>query len=148
MGLLDGVLSALLAGGSATGGQPAGAQNQLAQVLGTLLQQQGGLAGLVQQLTRGGLGQQVQSWISTGANANVSGTDITQALGHANVAQIAQQLGLDHGQAGNVLAQVLPHLIDHLTPSGALPAGSAATQAVQPDLIGAALGALAGKLKL
>lgn len=148
MGLLDGVLSALLTGGQGAGGQGNAAQSPMAQVLGVLLQQQGGLAGLVSALTRGGLGQQVQSWITTGANTAVSGAEITQALGHANVAQIAQQLGLDHGQAGSILAQALPHLIDHLTPSGALPSGAAATQAVHPDLIGAALGALAGKLKL
>jgi uncharacterized protein YidB (DUF937 family) len=143
MGLLDGVLGAVLGGG-----QAGAAQSPLTAVLGALLQQHGGLGGLVGALTQGGLGQQVQSWISTGQNMPVSGPQISQALGHANVAQIAQQLGLEHGQAGNILAQVLPQLIDHLTPNGALPTGAAATQAVHPDLIGAALGALMGNLRV
>jgi uncharacterized protein YidB (DUF937 family) len=142
MGLLDGVMGAVLGGSQAGGGQ-----NPMAAVLGSLLQQHGGLGGLVDALTRGGLGQQVQGWIATGPNPPVSGEQVTQALGHANVAQIAQQLGLDHGQAGNILAQVLPHLIDHLTPNGALPTGAAASQAVHPDVIGSALGALLGKLR-
>lgn len=141
MGLLDGVLGAVLGGG-----QAGAAQGPMAAVVGSLLQQHGGLGGLVGALTRGGLGQQVAAWVATGPNPPVSGAQVTQALGQANIAQIAQQLGLDHAQAGNILAQVLPHLIDHLTPSGALPTGAAATQAVHPDLISSALGALMGKL--
>ena len=141
MGLFDGVLGALLGGGTTNTGQ-----SPLAQAVNTMLQQHGGLGGLVGALTQDGLGQQVQSWIATGANASVSGAQIAQALGPAKIAQIAQQLGVDHGQAGNVLAQVLPHLIDQLTPSGQMPTGAAATQVPHPDLISAALGALAGKL--
>ena len=143
MGLLDGVLGTVLGGG-----QSSAAQSPLTAVLGALLQQQGGLAGLVGALSRGGLEQQVKSWVGTGPNPPVTGPQITQALGHASVAQIAQQLGLDHGQAGNILAQVLPHLIDHLTPDGALPTGDAAAQSAHPDVIGSALGALMGKLRV
>ncbi|MFO1401975.1 MAG: YidB family protein [Steroidobacteraceae bacterium] len=50
----------------------------------------------------------MKSWVGTGPNPPVSGAQITQALGPGSIAQIAQQLGLDHGQAGNILAQVLP----------------------------------------
>ena len=35
--------------------------------------------------------------------------------------QIAQQLGLSHGEAAGSLAQVLPQLVDKLTPSGEVP---------------------------
>ena len=141
MGLLDGVLGAVLGGGQAGGGQ-----SPMTAVIGALLQQHGGLGGLVGALSRGGLEQQVKSWVGTGPNPPVSGAQITQALGHANIGQIAQQLGLDHGQAGNILAQVLPQLIDHLTPNGALPTGAAATQAPHPDVISSVLGSLMGKL--
>lgn len=142
MGLLDGVMGAVLGGGQAGGGQ-----SQMAAVLGSLLQQHGGLGGLVGALSKGGLDQQVKSWVGTGQNLPASAGQITQALGHANIGQIAQQLGLDHGQAGNVLAQLLPQLIDHLTPHGTLPTGAAAAQAGHPDAIGSVLGALMGKLR-
>lgn len=146
MGLLDGVLGAVLGGGQGSG-QAGGGQSPMTAVIGALLQQHGGLGGLVGALSKGGLEQQVKSWVGTGPNPPVSGAQITQALGQGSVAQIAQQLGLDHGQASNILAQVLPHLIDHLTPSGTLPTGAAATQAPSADIIGSALGALMGKLR-
>ena len=94
MGILDSVLGSLLspAPGGQPGGQSAG-QSQITQVLGSLLQQHGGIGGLVTQLTQGGLGSQVSSWIGTGQNAPVSGGQITQALGGGSIAKIAQESG-------------------------------------------------------
>jgi uncharacterized protein YidB (DUF937 family) len=140
MGLLDNALSALSGAGSGSGGL-----QQLAPILESLLQQHGGLSGLVSQLTRGGLGEQAQSWISTGPNAPVSGAQVTQALGSDRVTQIAQQMGIDTHQAGSLLAQVLPHLVDHLTPQGQLPTGGAA-QIPSSGALSGVLGALLPKL--
>jgi len=140
MGFLDNALSALSGAGSGGGGL-----QQLAPVLENLLQQHGGLSGLVSQLSRGGLAQQTQSWIDTGPNAPVSGTQVTQALGSDRVTQIAQQMGIDPQQAGSLLAQVLPHLIDHLTPQGQLPTGAAA-QTPSSGALSGVLGALISKL--
>jgi uncharacterized protein YidB (DUF937 family) len=139
MGFLDSALNSILSSGGAGGGTP-----QFAQLLEGLIQQHGGLGGLVQQLSQGGLGQQVQSWIATGANQAITGSQITQALGSGKITQIAQQLGVDPQQAGGLLAQVLPHVIDHLTPNGQLPAGAAQTPS--SGLLGAALSALSTRL--
>ncbi len=70
----------------------------------------------------------------------MSGTQITQALGDGHVTQIAQQLGIDPQRAGGLLAQVLPHVIDHFTPTGESPGSS---HTLNSGLLGAALGALA-----
>lgn len=137
MGLLDGALGAILNSGASGGGTP-----PMAQALENLLQQHGGIAGLVQQLSQGGLAEHVQSWVGTGANLPVSAGQITQALGSGRVAQVAQQLGIDPQQAGGLLAQVLPHVIDHFTPNGQLPAGG---QPVTSGLLGAALSMLAAR---
>jgi uncharacterized protein YidB (DUF937 family) len=137
MGLFDGVLGAVL--GNVTGG---GASSPMAQVLQGLLQQHGGLGGLVGQLSQGGLSQQTQSWVGTGQNVAVSAEQIIAALGHGNVGNIAQQLGVNPQQAGGLLAQVLPQLIDHMTPHGQLPTGNA--QMPTADVLGSALGALFG----
>lgn len=117
--LLGGVISGALSGnsGSAPGG--AGSPAVLGAIM-ALINQHGGLSGLVQQFQSAGLGDAVQSWVGTGQNQPVSADQITQALGGAGGAlgQFAQQLGLDHGAAGGLLAQVLPKVVDQLTPSG------------------------------
>jgi uncharacterized protein YidB (DUF937 family) len=140
MGLLDNALSALSGAGSGNGGL-----QRLAPILAGLLQQHGGLSGLVSQLTRGGLAEQAQSWVGTGANMPVSGAQITQALGDNHVTQIAQQMGVDTNQAGSLLAQVLPHLVDHLTPEGRVPSDAAA-QTPSSGMLSGVLGALMPKL--
>ena len=128
MGLLDQVLGAATqALGNA--GQAGGQADWPSLVAGLLANgtAHGGLAGLLQQLQAGGLGEQVQSWISSGANLPVSGEQIAAALGGAGglLGQLAQQAGVSHAEAGNQLSQLLPQIVDHLTPGGQLPAAGA-----------------------
>jgi len=141
MGLLDQVLGAATQalGQSAQSGQQQGGQPDWVALLTGLLASgsaQGGLAGLLQQLQAGGLGEQVQSWISNGANLPVSGDQLASALGGAGglLGQLAQQAGVSHAEAGDQLSQWLPQIINHLTPNGQVPAS------------GGGLGDLAGML--
>lgn len=116
MGLLDEV------GKMMGGGQQGGASDILA-VAQQLLGQSGGIDGLIQQLQAGGLGEVVKSWIGNGQNLPVTGEQIQQVLGNEKVAAIARQLGVDPAQASAQLAQVLPGLVDKLTPNGQVPQG-------------------------
>jgi uncharacterized protein YidB (DUF937 family) len=120
MGLLDGLVGQAL-GGLLGGGQQNALVNSVLGMLGN--QQGGGLAGLLGQLKQGGLEQHVSSWVGTGENMQVSGDQLAQALGAEQVANIAQQAGVEPHQASAGLAQLLPQLIDKLTPNGALPQG-------------------------
>lgn len=117
--LLKGAVGAVGQGQGAAGGSP----DALMNMVGSLLQQQGGLAGLVGALEKGGLGDVAQSWVGKGANMPVSADALTQALGSDSIGQIAKQLGLDSGAASGLLAQALPGLVDKMTPDGALPQG-------------------------
>lgn len=96
----------------------------------------GGLEGLVGQLTQGGLGDIVQSWISRGQNLPVSGQQLESALGPDVLGQLGGKLGVNGGQLGDLLAQALPGLVDRMTPNGQLP------QAGQGPDLGALLGQL------
>jgi uncharacterized protein YidB (DUF937 family) len=132
MGLLDQITSAL---GQQSGGSAQ--TNQLLQLaMNVINNHPGGLQGLIQQLTQAGLGQQVQSWVSSGQNLPVSAEQITQALGSGKLQDIAKQLGIDHADAAGGLASLLPHVVDHLTPNGA----------VQDDMVQQGLSLLKGKL--
>lgn len=121
MGLLDSVLGSVL-------GQPqgAGGNAQLIQLVLRMLANDapgGGLAGLVQQFQRGGLADVVNSWISTGGNLPVSADQLSNVLGPDMLGQLAQQLGVSQGQAASQLSDVLPQVVDQLTPDGQLPQG-------------------------
>ncbi len=80
----------------------------------------GGIEGLLQKFQQSGLGDIFRSWISTGKNLPVSAEQILQALG-PQVDQLSQKAGLSASQAPSVLAQLLPLLIDRLTPDGKVP---------------------------
>jgi uncharacterized protein YidB (DUF937 family) len=80
-----------------------------------------GAMALVNMFKSSGLGDQVQSWLSTGANQPVQGADITKVFGQERIAQIAQTLGVDPQQASHQLAETLPDLIDKISPNGELP---------------------------
>jgi uncharacterized protein YidB (DUF937 family) len=126
--MLDQLLGGLM-GGSAQG------QSPMLQMALQLIQQNGGLPGIISKLQNGGLGAQTDSWVGTGPNAPVSGSQLQEVLGSGTIGQIAQQLGMSHADAGSGLAQVLPELINGLTPNGQVPAN-------HNDMLAQALSAL------
>ncbi len=136
MGLLDSVMGAL-GGASGNGG---GNHAMLDAVMQLLSNQggNGGLAGLVQAFQQNGLGDHIASWIGTGQNLPVSPDQIRAALGNGPLGQIAAQLGMNESQAAGGLADLLPQVIDKLTPNGQLPQGD--------DLMAQGLELLKGKL--
>lgn len=122
MGLLDGVLGNLV--GGLLGGQlPQGAQAQspLLEMALRLLQQNGGIQGVLGKFEQAGLGQQAQSWISAGQNLPIDAGAISKIFGQGQLGEIAQQLGITHEQAAGQLAQALPQVVDKLTPQGQIP---------------------------
>ena len=78
----------------------------------------GGLQGVLQRLSTGGLGDQVQSWIGPGANARLPADQLMQALGSRHLQRVAQHFGVDQELVANSVADLLPDLVDRLTPAG------------------------------
>jgi len=119
MGLLDGLLGNLV--GSLAGDDPRHAR--LANgVLGMLTgPKAGGIGGLLSAFQAGGLGHLVDSWISTGANLPVSAQQLEQVLGAGRIAELANGAGLTPAAAGSKLAELLPMIVDKLTPNGVIP---------------------------
>ncbi len=125
MGLLDSVLGmATQAMGQGQAGTTGGASPDLLQAALGMLSQEGpaGLGGMVQAFQQGGLSHVLQSWIGTGENLPISAEQLQSVLGSDVVTQLAQKLGLDPANMGQQLAQVLPGLVDQLTPEGHAPA--------------------------
>ena len=124
MGLLDGLLGSMMGGmmGSGTSAQSAQGTNPMIMMALQVLQQNGGIQGLLAKFQQAGMGQQAQSWIGTGQNMPISADALSQIFGQGQLGQIAQQLGMSHEQVASGLAQSLPQVVDHMTPGGEIPA--------------------------
>jgi len=68
-----------------------------------------------------GLGEVVGSWIGKGDNLPVSADQLKEVLGSDLLGKLAGQLGMDPAQASGQLADMLPGLVDQLTPQGVAP---------------------------
>lgn len=77
-----------------------------------------GLGGLVEKFTSGGLGDIVGSWIGKGENKPVSPDQISNVLGDGKIAEIAKKAGLDPKTASSKISEILPAVVDKLTPNG------------------------------
>jgi uncharacterized protein YidB (DUF937 family) len=141
--------------GSALGGQTQQASNPLGAILGglaggnkaqsgllltaamSLLQQNGGLGGVLEAFRGKGMAAQADSWVGTGANLEVSPAQVQQVFGGSALGGLASQLGMSNDQASSAMAQILPELVNQLTPGGQLPENSG-------DLISKGLAMLRG----
>jgi uncharacterized protein YidB (DUF937 family) len=109
--------------GGLTGG---GGGGDIVGTIGGLVGGEGGLAGLIDTLGKGGLDDVAQSWISTGGNKAVEPAKLGKALGDDKVNELAQKSGLPIETLLPLLASALPAIIDALTPDGQVPQGDAA----------------------
>ena len=114
MGLLDSLTQ--IAGQAMSSGQ---GQNSLLQVvLGMVQNQQGGLGGLVQAFRNKGLGEVAASWVGKGENMPISGDQLQSVLGSDMVSGLASKFGMSSEQLSGQLSQMLPQVVDKLTPNG------------------------------
>lgn len=81
----------------------------------------GGLGSLLEQFQRMGYADQAKSWVGTGSNLPISPEIIAQVFGRDGLSQIASQAGLTESEASVGLSQILPDVVDRLTPQGQLP---------------------------
>ena len=108
MGLFDGVLGGVVGA-------------EMATVVNGLIQQHGGIQGIISQLESQGLGNTVRSWVGTGPNQPITGDQLHAAIGSDAMTQLAAKLGITPQELSTKLAQVLPNAIDKLTPQGVVP---------------------------
>ena len=125
MGLLDKIVS-MLGDKSPDGSAQSGLFEQVTGLINN--PEIGGLPGLISKFEKGGLGEIVSSWVGTGANAPISGDQITNTLGIDKIRDIAGKLGMSDNQVSDALASLLPQIVDKLTPNGKVPDGDTLEQ--------------------
>jgi len=110
MGLLNGVLGGIVGAG-------------MVSVVNHILDQHGGVQGVVSDFEKQGFGPTVQSWVGTGPNQPITAEQIHQVLGAGAMQQLAAKAGLSVPELAAKLAQILPQAVDKLTPTGTVPKG-------------------------
>jgi uncharacterized protein YidB (DUF937 family) len=136
MGLFDSIAGEVL--GALSNANPEHHAGLLDAVSGLLNNPQvGGVGGLIEAFEKQGLGGVIASWVGTGQNLPISPEQLQAVLGDAHVQEIAQKLGISTQDVASHLSQLLPSLIDKMTPNGQVPTG--------PGLDGV-LGAIKGAL--
>ena len=118
MGLLDNLENQAMT--SLLGGA-AGSNPLAASLLQMIQNQPGGLSGIVQAFHDKGLGGLVSQWVATGPNPPASGDQINHALGSDKVKELAAAAGISPDMASSAIGQLLPGIIDKLTPNGQVP---------------------------
>ena len=144
MGLLDGILGNVLGGalGGRSTGQvrmPRADDNPLGSILGRLgggsgvgkmallalafqlLQRSGGITGLIEKLKNAGLGKTADSWVGTGRNMALAPDQLRDVFGPDALEQIANHFGMSPDEASQNLSEVLPELVNQMTPDGRIP---------------------------
>ena len=81
----------------------------------------GGLGGLLQQFQKSGYGDVINSWVGSGQNQPISPGQLGSALGPEVIKVLAQKTGLPEQELGQQLSQLLPIVVDKLTPNGRMP---------------------------
>jgi uncharacterized protein YidB (DUF937 family) len=129
MGILDALLGGVMSGAAGRGGMGQSADagmgmgqgNPLMQIVFQMIQQNGGLPGILAKFQQAGYGKQADSWVSTGQNMPITPDILSQVLGQGQLGRVAEQFGMSQGEASGGLASMLPQIIDGMTPHGQVP---------------------------
>lgn len=129
MGFLDDVVGKVKEAVGGGGGEHSALVNQ---VLGLLSggSEGGGLQGMIHSFKEKGLGDIMSSWIGTGQNLPISGEQLKTGLGADLIGQLASKAGVSVDVATSKLAEILPGMIDKLTPEGNVPESGLLQQGV------------------
>jgi uncharacterized protein YidB (DUF937 family) len=123
MSLFTEIVKSAIGASNTSGETETQSQNLLNGAL-AMLQSMGGIDGLVKKFQQSGLGDLAASWVGTGENKSILPDQLASILGKDQIAALAQQAGIPESQGASVLSQVLPAMVDKLTPDGEAPESS------------------------
>ncbi|WP_427912539.1 YidB family protein [Ramlibacter sp. MMS24-I3-19] len=105
-------------------GSGSGRNAMLALMLPLVLQwvqRNGGIGNVLQRVNQHGYGGHADSWLGTGANAPLPPQAAHELLGHDELANLSSQLGVGEDEVADGFSEILPEVVDQLSPQGKLP---------------------------
>ena len=107
------------------GSRPYGNQTALLVMLLPLamrwVQKNGGMNAVLDKFRQKGMQRQAQSWMSTGENQPIDEQSVEQVVGQQELREMAQRLGVPEQEVAQAFAEIMPEMVDKLTPEGQLP---------------------------
>ena len=126
-GGLQDILGGLLGGGGGSAGTRSGGGIDMGALVATLgplvakFLQGGGLSKIMQGARANGLSAQADSWVGTGPNEPLAPSQVRAVVGEDAVQEVAREAGISEDEAADVLAAVVPQMVNGLTPNGQVP---------------------------
>lgn len=85
------------------------------------VQRNGGIGGVLERFKNKGYSQQAASWVSTGENEELQPQAVNELMGTEELSRMSQQLGVSEEEVSSGMAQILPEMVNQLTPQGGVP---------------------------
>ena len=86
------------------------------------VQRNGGVGAVLKRLQQQGNGSQARSWMEPGVNQPLDEKAVETLVGQDDIGQMAERLGVPREQVAQAFAEIMPELVDQLTPEGQVPA--------------------------
>ena len=86
------------------------------------VQKNGGMGAVLERFRQQGYGRQAQSWVATGDNDGIDERAVEQVVGAGELQQMAQRLGVPEHEVAQAFAEIMPEMVDKLSPQGQMPA--------------------------
>ena len=84
------------------------------------LERNGGLTEVVKRFEASGFISKVRSWVSAGPNQPINSVEVLQLFGLRSLGEMANKAGIPLDRLRDLLAELLPVVIDQRTPQGKL----------------------------
>ena len=94
--------------------------SSLITVAQQVVEQNGGVQGLLNRFHQAGFGEHVQSWLN-GDPKPLTGNQLSDVFSGEQLDHWASQIGVDQNMLKTILAEGLPFVMDYLTPNGQVP---------------------------
>ncbi|WP_082521973.1 YidB family protein [Ramlibacter sp. Leaf400] len=82
------------------------------------VQRNGGLGAVLKRMQDKGYGRQAQSWVAVGDNDELDARAVDDVVGQDELSRLSQQLGLPQDEVRQGFAELLPEMVNQLTPDG------------------------------
>ena len=108
-------------GGSGMGNKGSALMLLLLPLAMQWVQRNGGIGGVLEKFQSKGYSQQAASWVSNGSNEELQPHAVSELMGTEELSRLSQQLGVSQEEVSSGMAQILPEMMNHLTPQGGVP---------------------------
>ena len=82
------------------------------------VQRNGGVGAVIDRFRQKGYSDHANSWVSTGANRMLDPQAVDDVVGRDELSRLSQQLGVPQQEVAGGFAEILPEMVDQLTPGG------------------------------